>query len=166
MKRLSGFLKCLSLFLISFCFINFVQAQDAKTGKEKASSIKSLLNAKNFVFKAQSVSPTGGSLRQLTTDYDVRVSSDTVRTFLPYFGRAYSAPIDPADGGIKFTSTSFDYQLTERKKGRFDVLIRPNDNQDVRQMLLSVSKNGYATLQVLSNNRQPITFNGIVTEKR
>ena len=166
MKRLSGFLKCLSLFLISFCFINFVQAQDAKTGKEKASSIKSLLNAKNFVFKAQSVSPTGGSLRQLTTDYDVRVSSDTVRTFLPYFGRAYSAPIDPADGGIKFTSTSFDYQLTERKKGRFDVLIRPNDNQDVRQMLFSVSKNGYATLQVLSNNRQPITFNGIVTEKR
>jgi hypothetical protein len=124
------------------------------------------LDSKNFVFKAQSVSPTGGSVRQLNTDYDVRVSGDTVHTFLPYFGRSYSAPLGSNEGGIKFTSTDFDYELKERKKDRVEVLIRPKDAKDVRQMLLSVSKNGYASLQVLSNNRQPISFNGYVTEKK
>lgn len=124
------------------------------------------MNSKNFVFKAQSVSPTGGNLRQLNTDYDLRVFGDTVRTFLPYFGRSYSAPIGATDGGIKFTSTDFDYKLAERKKDRVEVLIRPKDAQDVRQMLLSVSKNGYASLQVLSNNRQPISFNGYITDRR
>jgi hypothetical protein len=32
-------------------------------------------------------------------------------------------------------------------------------------MSLSVSENGYASLQVLSTNRDPITFNGVVVQR-
>jgi len=45
-------------------------------------------------------------------------------------------------------------------------VIKPHDTQDTRLMSLSVSETGYASLQVISNNRQPITFNGYITEKK
>ena len=91
---------------------------------------------------------------------------DTLISQLPYFGRAYSAPMDMKGGGIEFTSTDFAYTLEAKKKGRWSISIEPKDEKDVRQMILSVSENGYASLQVLSNNRDPINFNGIVVERK
>ena len=101
----------------------------------------------------------------LTSVYDLKVSSDTVVSDLPYYGRAFVAPIDPAEGGIHFTSTQFTYTIKEKKKGGWDVSIVPKDIHDVREMQLSVSEAGYATLQVTSNNRQLITFTGYLVAK-
>jgi hypothetical protein len=85
---------------------------------------------------------------------------------VPYFGRAYTAPMDPTKGGIQFTSTKFEYKETKRKKGGWEILIKPKDTQDVSQMVLTVSETGFASLQVISNNRQPISFSGYVDEKK
>lgn len=152
------------LFSVGLLCMTVAGAQDSKKN-DKADLVKALLQSKNFVFKAQSASPMGGGLRNLTSEYDVRVFSDTVKTFLPYFGRAYTATIGSTNGGINFTSTDFEYQFEEGKKGRVDVVIRPKDVQDVRQLLLRVSPSGNASLQVISNNRQPISFNGYVAER-
>jgi hypothetical protein len=84
---------------------------------------------------------------------------------LPYFGRAYQPPPDLKGGGIEFTSTDYGYTLEAKRKGRWTITLDPRDARDVRQMILSVSENGYANLQVLSNNRDPISFSGIVVEK-
>lgn len=139
-------------------------AQEAKD--DKGAGVKALLESKNFVFKARSASPTGGGFRQLTADYDLRLLGDTVQSYLPYFGRAYTAPIGRTEGGIRFTSTEFDYEVKDQRNGRWNVEIRPKDESDVRQLLLSVSESGYASLQVISNNRQPISFDGVVTERK
>lgn len=106
-----------------------------------------------------------GSVIQLTSDYDIRISGDSITAYLPYFGRAHTARMN-AEGGIRFTSTNFQYQVTKRRKGSWLVLIEPNDTRDVRQMSLSVSSSGYGILQVNSNNRDPISFNGYLAEKR
>jgi hypothetical protein len=95
----------------------------------------------------------------------VRLSADTVVTDLPYFGRAFVAPMNPSEGGIHFTSTQFTYTIDERKKGGWDITILPKDAKDVRQMFLTVSREGYATLRVSSNNRQNIGFSGYITSK-
>ena len=120
---------------------------------------------KEFVFKAQSATPMSGMTRQLTTDYDVRFLGDSVISYLPYFGRAYSAGYGEG-GGIDFTSTKFEYKVIERKKGGWAVSIKPKDVRDVQTMNFSISENGYATLQVNSNNRQPISFYGYIVERK
>ena len=107
-----------------------------------------------------------GRTRQLTPDYDLRVSKTEITSYLPYFGRAYTPPIDPSRGGIQFTSKDFDYTATPRKKGGWDVTIKPKDYQDVQQMSLNISASGYATLQVTSSSRQPISFNGYIKAPR
>src|SRR4051812_21227117 len=87
------------------------KAQTARQNKRAASEadMKKLLESKDFLFTAQSVNPMRGGTRNLTSEYDLKVQPDTITAYLPFFGRAYTAPIDPNEGGIKFTSTKFSY---------------------------------------------------------
>jgi len=147
----------------------FVTSAQSKTEDKKAAklaAIKNMVESQNYIFKAQSASPMGGRVRQLTSDYDVKVTKENIVSYLPYFGRAYSAPIDPTKGGIQFTSKNFDYTLTPGKKDGWSALIKPKDYSDVQQMTLTISSTGYASLQVTSTNRQPISFNGTVVAPR
>ncbi len=125
-----------------------------------STSIKDKLDSKNFVFVAQTVNPLRGRFRNLTSSYDVKVSKDTVISYLPYFGRAYTAPMDPSEGGINFTSTNFSYAVDSLKANKWGIVIKPNDRQDVRQMNFTVYDNGKADLNVISNSRDPISFSG------
>lgn len=161
MKSVQFFLRLLSITLLLFVGSIKVLSQDSEKDKN-AGKIQKKLESKNFVFVAQSVTPPRGTVRQLTSTYDVRVSNDSVICDLPYFGRAFTAPIDPAAAGIKFTSTSYDYTITPRKKGGWDVLIKPKDVRDVQQLFLNVFSNGSASLQAISNSKQPISYSGIV----
>ncbi len=146
--------------------LNTIHAQDPKDiENDKTVKVQNIINAKDFVFVAESALPMGGRTIFLTSPYNVSVSNDSLITDLPYFGRAYSAPINPAEGGIRFTSTDFEYKVQARKKGGWDILIIPKDTRDVRQLFLSASENGVASLQVTSNNRQLISFTGFIKER-
>src|SRR4029079_1054284 len=123
------------------------------------------VQSKHFVFKAQTVLPTTGGSRQLTTEYEVKLSGDSVVAYLPYFGRAYSVAYGER-GGIDFTSTKFEYKIKQGKKGGWDITIKPADAKDIQQLNFTISENGYANLQVKSNNRQPISFYGYIVKKK
>jgi hypothetical protein len=49
------------------------------------------------------------------------------------------------------------------KKGGWEIVLKPKDVRDVREYFLSVSEKGYANLRVTSNNRQPISYSGVIT---
>jgi len=127
-----------------------------------------LVDAKHFVFKANSVSPATGSLRQLTPGYyTLQVKGDTLVADLPYFGQAYQAPIDPTKAGLTFTATGYSYEVNNKSK-RWDITIKTNDASEangVTQIYLNVYNNGSANLQVTSLNRHAISFYGVVEEK-
>ena len=145
-------------------------AQSSKKEKQ-AASVKKMIDDGNYVFKANIAIPQRGSSRQLTEEYDLKVVKDTVTAYLPYFGRAYLAPAPgTTEGGIKFTSTNFNYSSKQKKNGSWDIYIKPKDNnisdwRDVQQLRLSISTNGYASLQVISSNRDPISFEGEIAQK-
>jgi len=157
----------LSVALVIFS-VGVSNGQQSKNEKkeEKKKEMSSLINSRNYVFEAQKALPSSGRQVNLTTLYDLRVGADTITSYLPFFGRAYVAPVNPTEGGIKFTSTSYSYNVKDRKKGGWDITIVPNDTKDVRQMYLTVSDDGYASLNILSNNRSSISYNGIVRAKR
>jgi Domain of unknown function (DUF4251) len=155
----------LTLALIVFSH-TAVLSQTPPPQTSKAAAMKSLVESGAYIFRAQSVMPLSGRVRQLTTDdYTLKITADKITSDLPYFGQAYTAPMDPTKTGIQFTSKDFTYTLTPRKKGGWDVLIKPKDYKDVQQMSMSISADGYASLQVISANRQAISFNGVITGK-
>lgn len=134
-------------------------AQNSKTEKE---DISGLIEAKRFVFQAQSVSPLRGGSRQLSPGYNLLVLPDTVTSDLPFFGRAYQASPGAIGGGVKFTSTDFEYTVKDRKKGGWDIAIKPKDVSNSQQVFISVSKNGNASVRIISTDREAISFNGFV----
>ncbi|NTS40557.1 DUF4251 domain-containing protein [Flavisolibacter sp. BT320] len=156
MKIIARFL---SIFLIGLMGFSPVVAQETD-----AAVLKSILQNKSFTFRAQSAWPLQGTVVQLTAGYDMKILQDSINTYLPYFGRAYTSNYT-TENGIKFISKKFDYKLKEKHKGGWDLTIRPTDTRDITELTYSISGNGYATLQVISNNRQAISFYGVI-EKR
>ena len=67
----------------------------AQNNTESEALVARAIETQNYVFKARQAMPSAGRTRQLNTDYDLRVSKDSVASWLPYFGRAYQAPLDP-----------------------------------------------------------------------
>ncbi|WP_018628501.1 DUF4251 domain-containing protein [Niabella aurantiaca] len=145
-------------------------SQKQTTGQSEA--ILAAVTDQNYTFIANSVFPTEDSrfnprflfpnasnLYQLTSHYDLRVTPDSVIAYLPFFGRSYTAPVDPTKGGIKFTSTKFDYKKRDRKNN-YEIEITPKDNNEVQSLFLTISPSGFASLRVLSLNKTPISFNG------
>ena len=159
-------MKIIKGFLIVFAIISSGCLLTVNAQKKNPEDIKRIVESRNYIFKAQRANPLGGSMsRDLSSSYyDLTVGRDTVISFLPYFGRAYSAPVNPSEGGIKFTSTKFDYQQSNNGK-RWTITIKPKDASDVQQLYLDIFDNGFATLQVISTNRQSISFNGYVEER-
>lgn len=133
-----------------------------KNGSVNQLAIKNAVDSQHYIFVARFANPMLGGQRYLTPDFSLAVSPDSVVSFLPYFGVAYQAPINPAEGGIKFTSTSFDYSIKTGKRQSWQVSIKPKDAPDVQQLTLTIFNGGEATLQVISSNKQAISFNGYV----
>jgi len=158
-----------SLFIILSFFMataSFSQSAKKKAKQAKTEAeIKSMIDAKSYVFVAQYVQPMRGGNRYITPDYDLRVGADSLVAYLPYFGRAYVAPMNNEDAGVQFTTTKFDYKTVENKDG-WDISIIPKNAKDIRRMQISVSKNGYATLHVTCDNRDPISYQGYVEAKK
>jgi hypothetical protein len=144
----------------------FVVMTNTNAQETKEKPAEALIESKNFVFKAESVSPARGRLTQLISEYDLVVSGDSVTAFLPYFGRAFSAPLNPTDGGIKFSSGHAEYKSVQRKNDSWEIEIRPKDVQEVQTLYLTVFDNKRANLRVSSNNRESISFNGYIYEGR
>ncbi|MEO9003934.1 MAG: DUF4251 domain-containing protein [Ginsengibacter sp.] len=132
-----------------------------KIEKLTSGDIKSMIDSSRFVFNAERVNPLRGRTRYLTSSYDVTVKKDSVESFLPYFGRAYQAPMDPSKGGIQFTSTDFSYMVNSgRQDDQWDVVIKPKDNNDVQEMRFNIFGNGTASLNVISTHKDAISFTG------
>jgi hypothetical protein len=128
---------------------------------QDTAAVKKMIADQQYVFKAQQAMPLGGKTIQLTSDYDIKITKDSVLAYLPYFGRAYSANIGSSEGGIKFNSKQFDYTVRE-KKGGWNISIKPKDAKDVQQLEFSIFNNGNASLNVNSTNRQAISYSGFV----
>ena len=151
-----------------------VASCSSQKGNIRQSAVTGMVEDQAYTFVAQTAFPTedarynprvmfpnGNQLYQLNGSYDVKITPDSVIAFLPFFGRSYTAPVNPSEGGIKFTSTDFVYKKSIRKNN-YEIEIIPRDNTETRNLYITISPNGYASLRVLSLNKTPISFNGEV----
>jgi hypothetical protein len=163
----------LAIFIFIGANVTIAQTKQTKAEKKaaKQAEIKQMVEAQNFVFKANYALPMRGGSRALTSDYDLTISKDTIVSFLPYFGRAYVAPPPgTTDGGIKVNTTKFTYSSAKKGSG-WNITIKPKEKniadwRDVQTFNLSISQDGYGSLQVTSTNRDPISFNGYIEARR
>jgi hypothetical protein len=149
-----------SFFALLISILLFSCSSSKNAVKLNSDDIRNMVDSSRFVFVAERVSPLRGRTRYLTSRYDVVVKKDSITCFLPFFGRAFEAPVDPSKGGIQFTSTRFSYNVSPKNNNQWQVTIRPNDYSDVQELFFNIFDNGTATLNVVNTHRDPISFSG------
>jgi hypothetical protein len=168
MKTTKMVIKIFLLILMTLTIFNVTDAQTSKKDREAAKLIatRNLIDSQSFIFVPQFVSPLRGATRSLTSYYKLEVSKDSIMSYLPYFGRAYSAPYNSADLAFDFTSTNFEYRLTPGKKEAWDILIKPKNNVNTPELSLHIFDNSSASLSISSPNRDPISYQGYIKARK
>ena len=140
--------------------------RSAAEKEQIAADIRHAVERCDFIFEATYAYPTGYRSVYLSPYYNVKVSPDTVKVYLPYYGRAYRAPMDPREGGFNFTSTDFEYKLIPVKgKGNWQTEVTILDLDRPVTFSFDIWENGTARLDVNDMNRQAISFQGNIEIK-
>lgn len=156
------------LFIFATLSILLLSCGTTKSALEKAEKTL-LMDEKfenlDFKFMAEYAYPQSFQPIYLSPRYDVKVTPDTVIAYLPYYGRAYRAPMDSSEGGIKFESTDFNSKVEKgRKDGEWVVTIRTLDTSRPFTLHFQLWNSGTARLDVTDQDRQSISFRGSIEE--
>lgn len=146
-------------------------AKTAQRTKANQDSVATWWQNKNFVFHATNAQPLSGRNINLTSEYTFEMRNDSIIAWLPYFGRAFTAPTNPSDGGIKFATNNYQIRDDKLEKKMYKMNIVPKglpafqNTKDVQQMWLTIGVDGYGTLQLQSLNQTPISYYGYISGK-
>ncbi|MBK5719422.1 DUF4251 domain-containing protein [Dysgonomonas sp. Marseille-P4677] len=153
-------IKTIFIFISISILLLGCKSGDSLTKQEIINDITQKLESQNYTFIPSTAIPMGGKSIHLNYSYSLKVSKDTINSYLPYFGRAYVAPSPTDEGGIKFVCTDFVYTISDKKKGVWNVDIETKDGVKKYKLRLIVGDSGYTTLSVQDNSRQAISFYG------
>ena len=152
---------------IGLLFFGCGASQSATEKAQQAQFLSEQIKSFNFEFVATYAYPQNFRPINLSSPYDVKVSPDTVQAYLPYYGRAFSAPMDPSEGGIKFISTDFKYEIEKgQKAGNWIIKIITADTNRPFELNFNLWDNGSGSLNVQDRDRQNISFQGSVEAQK
>lgn len=136
----------------------FAQSRSEKKARiERA--VKEAVDAKTYEINVDRMHPIKGGSRTLTTNYSLKVRNDSVYSYLPYFGVAYSVPYGGGKGMI-FNEPLTDYTTKKLKKGKVQVTFQTRSEGDNYEYSLTIYPNGSTTINVQATNRQSISYTG------
>lgn len=103
--------------------------------------------------------PQRGRAINVTSDYSLEVRNDTLVSYLPYFGRAYSLPYGGGKG-LNFSAPLRRYVATKAKKDMTRILAETKNEEDCYAFQIEVFDNGRGTVYLRSREREPVSYSG------
>lgn len=137
--------------------------QEKREQKEK--EVREWIANGDFTVSVDRALPMGGRSIPLTTLYSITLKNDSVFSYLPYFGRAYTAPYGGGNS-MDFTKQVTDYDCTYTSKGAAVIQFKAKTNDDHFTFRLQIYPNGSTTIQVTPVNRQSITYYGEIVPQK
>ena len=138
-------------------------AQKRSNKEEEFQKMTALIESGQYEFRVQSISPTGARTIHTTTRYTMTASEGVFKAHLPYFGRSYQANYG-GDGGIEFDGEPENLEsIRNEKKRSITVSFKISGNNDTYSVTLMAGSSQYGTLNISSNNRQPISYYGTIS---
>lgn len=131
---------------------------------EKQKEIEKLIQAKEFQFIARNLNSQTFRMVDLSIIPNfIKFKPDFIKSEMPFFGRGFSGlGYGGSDTGLKFEGKPEKFTVTKQKKGyQIDVTVK--GQQDFFNISLSVFSEGTATLNIISNNRESISYFGEIS---
>ena len=137
-----------------------VSAQSKKEKKEqKEAAVKKLIISEDYKINVINAMPMRGRSIPLTSSYSLAIRNDSVISYLPYFGRAYSIPYGGGNG-LNFKAPIKEYTMEIDKKGSANIKFNARNPEDNYEFRVKVFSNGSASIDVNMQNRQSISYQG------
>jgi hypothetical protein len=137
-----------------------------ETRQQKAAAleakVKKAVESKHYQLEVDKANPMHGQMIVLTSEYTLRMSNDSAYSYLPYYGIAYSAPMN-GEGGIKFSEPTSDLKVLFKEGKGYTVSFTVKGTDDTYRFFVDIWINGTASINVTSNNKQSINFSGNLT---
>lgn len=160
MKKLV-FFAILALCLAS-CAATKSTAQKKAEQTRMESAIEDSIQARSLMVTFDYVNPMGFPPHYLTTEYSIRINGDSISSYLPYFGRAYSSDYGSTESPLAFEGHITQFSITKGRKHDYTIIIETRKGQELLVYTLTIFNNGKTSLAVTSNSREPINFDGEV----
>lgn len=159
------------ILLFGVLLINSTSAQSRKEQKKQLriqqyNEMVKLVESKNFIFIADRALPHGMQPVDLVANHNfTRITDSIANAEMPFFGRGYTAPLDPMEIGIKYNNVMYDLKIDKNEK-KLSIQFRFNvkTNEDVYRVFLDIGYSGYTSMIVNSNNKSSIQYQGEVSE--
>lgn len=137
-----------------------LSAQSRKEKKEqKKEAVQKQIISENYKIEVNTAIPMRGRTIPLTSSYSLAIRNDSVISYLPYYGRAYSIPYGGGDG-LNFSAPLKEYDMKTDKKGNPVIKFTARSPEDYFEFRIKVYSNGSASIDVNMQNRQSISFQG------
>jgi hypothetical protein len=148
-------------FLLALLIQGCSSLKSVSEKEQTVNRVRASMEVFNFTFEARSAHSLHFNVIQLSPGYTLRVTKDTLEAYLPYYGQAYTTPMSPTEGGIKFISTKFERKwILVKKPDHWKITFKTLDNITPMNLFLEIWDNGTANLNVNDPNRQSISFEG------
>ena len=150
------------LLTVSSCGVLSSETREERVLREarEAQMVVDNLSAGNFTIDIDRMYPIRGT-SQHVTNYSVSVKDGVLDSHLPYIGQAWRVPYGGGHA-LNFKAPVGTYNVVQTRKDGYEVRIYVKTDEDQHIYLLTVFNNGRASLEVQSQNRERISYSGVM----
>ncbi len=147
------------MILLAGCSTSATTSTRKERKEDMKTAVKERVESGSYRILVNRAMPLGGRSVNLTSVYSLEVRNDSVYSYLPYFGRAYSVPYGGGKG-LTFNAPVSQYDLSYSKRGAAEVKLVARNNEDTYTFTITVQPTGTAYISINMYNRQTISFDG------
>ena len=151
------------LILIYFVltFVSCASLQERAERKEQMKkAVSEAVSMKQMHIDITSMSTMRYGSRTVTPDFFLELKGDSIRSYLPYLGQAYQAPMMSPSQGLNFETKAKSMKVTQPKKELSRIEIDMKTDEDTYNYVIELYDSGKAYIHVRSLHRDPISFDG------
>ena len=147
---------------VSSCGVLSNETREERALREarEAKMVDENLQSANFRIEIDRMYPVRGS-SQHVTNYSVTVKDGVLNSHLPYIGQAWRVPYGGGHA-LNFKADIGSYNVVRTRDDGYEVRIYVKTDEDQHVYTLTVFNNGRASLDVQSQNRERISFSGMM----
>ena len=147
---------------VSSCGVLSSETREERALREarEAKMVDENLQSADFRIEIDRMYPVRGS-SQHVTNYSVTVKDGVLNSHLPYIGQAWRVPYGGGHA-LNFKADIGSYNVVRTRDDGYEVRIYVKTDEDQHVYTLTIFNNGRTSLDVQSQNRERISFSGMM----
>ena len=147
---------------VSSCGVLSGETREERAQREarEARMVDDNIQAGNFTIDIDRMYPVRGS-SQHVSNYSVSVKDGVLDSHLPYIGQAWRVPYGGGHA-LNFKAPVGTYNVFRTQDGGYEIRILVKTDEDQHVYTLTIFNNGRTSLDVQSQNRERISFSGMM----